>query len=50
MTKLFSSNEIEKAFRKFGIVLSSQRGSHGKFKHADGRVIVLPMNKKEIPI
>ncbi|MGA2296118.1 MAG: type II toxin-antitoxin system HicA family toxin [FCB group bacterium] len=27
----------------------SQKGSHGKFKNNTGDIVVLPMNKKEIP-
>ena len=50
MPKLYSSNEIESVLKKLEFRFSSQKGSHGKFKHNDGRMIILPMNKKEIPI
>lgn len=30
--------------------LTSQRGSHGKFKNKSGKIAILPMNKKEIPM
>lgn len=50
MPKLYSSQEIESVFKKLEFYFSSQKGSHGKFKHKDGRMIILPMNKKEIPI
>lgn len=50
MPKLYSSKEIEFVIRKLGFIFVSQKGSHGKFKHEDGRISVLPMNKKEIPI
>lgn len=50
MPKLYSSKEIEAVLLKLGFVFKSQKGSHGKFKQSDGRIVVLPMNKKEIPI
>ena len=50
MPKLYSSKEIESVLKKLEFHFSSQKGSHGKFKHNDGRMIILPMNKKEIPI
>lgn len=50
MPKLYSSKEIESVLKKLGLVFASQKGSHGKFKHKDGRILVLPMNRKEIPI
>jgi predicted RNA binding protein YcfA (HicA-like mRNA interferase family) len=28
----------------------SQHGSHAKYKHADGRMVIVPHPKKEIPI
>ncbi|MHB9039356.1 MAG: type II toxin-antitoxin system HicA family toxin [Melioribacteraceae bacterium] len=50
MPKLYSSKEIESVLKKLGFIFVSQKGSHGKFKHKDGRILVLPMNRKEIPI
>ncbi len=50
MPKLYSSKEIEAVLIKLEFVFKSQKGSHDKFKHKDGRMIILPMNKKEIPI
>lgn len=32
----------------FKLVL--QKGSHGKFKNETGRIVILPMNKREIPM
>lgn len=49
MPKLYSSKEIESVFKKLEFHFYSQKGSHGKFKHKDGRFVILPMNKKEIP-
>jgi len=50
MPKLYSSDEIQSVLLKIGFVFKSQKGSHGKFKHVDGKTVILPMNKKEIPI
>ena len=50
MPKLYSSDEIFKVLRKNNFNLISQKGSHGKFKNPSGRTVILPMNKKEIPI
>ena len=50
MPKLYSSVEIEKVLRKFGFNIISQKGSHGKFRNSIGRTVILPMNKKEIPV
>jgi len=50
MPKLYSSLEIENVLLKNGFVFKTQKGSHGKFKHQDGRIVILPMNRKEIPI
>ncbi|MCX8105970.1 MAG: type II toxin-antitoxin system HicA family toxin [Ignavibacterium album] len=49
MPKLYSSQEIERVLLKEGFEFKKQKGSHGKFKHLDGRIVILPMNKKEIP-
>ncbi|MGH7800568.1 MAG: type II toxin-antitoxin system HicA family toxin [Thermodesulfobacteriota bacterium] len=27
--------------------LTSQKGSHGKFKNETGKIVILPMNKKK---
>lgn len=50
MSKLYSSNDIEIVLRKLGFKLISQKGSHGKFKDETGKIVILPMNKKEIPM
>lgn len=50
MPKLYSSTQIQTILQKLHFTFQSQKGSHGKFKHADGRIVILPMNKKEIPI
>jgi predicted RNA binding protein YcfA (HicA-like mRNA interferase family) len=50
MPRLYSSDEIVKVLRKFGFDFVSQKGSHAKFKNPEGRTVIIPMNKKEIPI
>lgn len=49
MPKLYSSSEIESVLKKLGFLFITQKGSHAKFKHKDGRIVILPMTKKEIP-
>lgn len=50
MSKLYSSDHIQKVLIKLGFFFVCQKGSHGKFKNNLGRVVILPMNKKEIPM
>ena len=47
--KLYSSWEIEFGLQKLRLSFISQKGSHGKFKNSAGRVVILPMHKREIP-
>ena len=49
MSKLYSSKEIENVLNIIGFYFLSQKGSHGKFKNIEGDIVILPMNKKEIP-
>ena len=49
MPKLYSSREIEKVLKNLGFKFITQKGSHGKFKNDSGKVVILPMKKKEIP-
>ncbi len=50
MPKQFSSDEIAKTLLALGFSFVSQSGSHGKFKSVSGRTVIVPMNKREIPI
>ncbi len=50
MPRLYSSKEIEKILIDTGFEFKSQKGSHAKFKNRSGKIVILPMNKKEIPI
>lgn len=49
MPKLYSSKEIESVLKKLKFSFVKQKGSHGKFKNVYGKIVILPMNKKEIP-
>ncbi len=49
MPKLYSFDEIELVLKKLGFISVTQKGSHAKFKHQDGRIVILPMNKKKFP-
>lgn len=50
MPKLYSSKEIIKVLENFGFRFISQKGSHGKYKNRNGRTVIVPMSKREIPI
>jgi predicted RNA binding protein YcfA (HicA-like mRNA interferase family) len=50
MPKLYSSKEIVKVLESIDFRFISQKGSHGKFKNTEGRTVIVPMNKKEIPM
>ena len=46
MSKLYSSDEIILVLERNNYYFRSQKGSHGKFKNSNGRIVVVPMNKK----
>jgi len=48
MSRLFSSQDVERILLKAGFVFVSQTGSHMKFSKGTHTVIV-PANRKEIP-
>lgn len=49
MSKLYSSREIAAVLERLGFILTSQKGSHAKFKDDSGNIAIVPMSKKEIP-
>ncbi|HOL22216.1 MAG TPA: type II toxin-antitoxin system HicA family toxin [bacterium] len=49
MPKLYSSSEIAGVLQKIGFSFIKQKGSHAKFKNKENKVVILPMNRKEIP-
>ena len=40
-----SGAEVVRALGKAGFTEVSQRGSHRKLRHADGRTVIVPMHK-----
>ena len=44
-----SSKEVLKRLRQEGFVKVSQKGSHVKMRHPDGRTTVVPDPKKDLP-
>ena len=49
MTIERNSREIIKRLRRDGWVDAGATGSHHKFKHPDGRSLVVPHPKKDLP-
>jgi len=46
-----SANDVVKVLRKRGFVLVGQKGSHQKWRHANGRQVIVAMHgSKPIPI
>lgn len=45
-----SSSEIISILLKHDFVLTSQKGSHCKYKSVSGRVVIVPHPRKDIPI
>ncbi len=46
---LRDSRDIIKRLRADGFELVSVRGSHHKFRHADGRMVIVTHPRKDIP-
>lgn len=44
------SRDVRRALEAAGFVLKRQRGSHMRFKHADGRAVTVQANRKDIPV
>ena len=46
-----SANEVVRVLRRHGFVLTSQKGSHQKWRHPNGRQVIVAMHgAKPIPI
>lgn len=45
-----TSREVLKKLKKAGFEEVHSRGSHMKLKHSDGRIVIVPHPKSEIPI
>jgi predicted RNA binding protein YcfA (HicA-like mRNA interferase family) len=51
MSNLYSSKYIITKLKKNGFIFVSQKGNHAKYKNKRRRlVVIVPVNKKEIPI
>ena len=46
---LKDSRDIIRRLRQDGFALVSVRGSHHKYRHADGRLAIVPHPRKDIP-
>ena len=46
---VISGKELIKALKKLGFATSSQKGSHIKMKHSDGRTAIIPNHKQLKP-
>ena len=42
---VISGNNLIKALKKIGFIIVSQKGSHIKMRHQDGRVVTIPNHK-----
>ena len=40
-----SGRDLVKVFKKIGFVFVSQRGTHIKMRHPDGRTVIIPNHK-----
>ena len=44
-----SGAEVARALERAGFVTRSQRGSHRKLRHSDGRTAIVPMHREVAP-
>jgi predicted RNA binding protein YcfA (HicA-like mRNA interferase family) len=46
-----NAREVVRVLRKHGFVQVSQKGSHQKWRHANGRQVIVPVHgRKSIPV
>ncbi len=50
MPKRLGSSEVIRVLQEHGFFFASRKGSHAKYKHATGRIAIVPDPKKELPI
>lgn len=50
MPKRLSSRKVVKILTGSGFAFVSQRGSHQKYRNPNGRVVIVPAERKEIPV
>lgn len=44
------SGEVIRVLEQHGFAFVSQKGSHAKYRHANGRSVIVPHPRKELPI
>jgi predicted RNA binding protein YcfA (HicA-like mRNA interferase family) len=44
------SDEVIRILQEHGFFFVTQRGSHAKYKNAEGHIAIVPHPKKELPI
>jgi predicted RNA binding protein YcfA (HicA-like mRNA interferase family) len=44
-----SGSTVVRALERAGFVFRSQKGSHRKLRHADGRTVIVPMHRELAP-
>ncbi len=49
MSDIYSSKDIIAVLKKLDYYFSGQKGSHGKYKDNFSHIVIVPINKKEIP-
>ena len=50
MPKRLGSGEVIRVLQLHGFAFVSQKGSHAKYRNADGRITIVPHPRKELPI
>ncbi len=50
MPKRLGSVEVIRVLHAHGFVFISQKGSHTKYRHTNGRTAIVPHPKKELPM
>lgn len=50
MPRRLGSAEVIRVLLAHGFAFISQKGSHAKYRHANGRTAIVPHSKKELPM
>jgi predicted RNA binding protein YcfA (HicA-like mRNA interferase family) len=50
MPKRLGSGEVIRVLEAHGFAFVSQKGSHTKYRHANGHAAIVPHPKKELPM
>jgi predicted RNA binding protein YcfA (HicA-like mRNA interferase family) len=49
MARLLSSAEVVEILTAQGFIFVSQKGSHIKYRHGNGRSVIVPAGRREMP-